>query len=65
MTADNLPKGKVPMLERWGYMFIQQSYRNDGVAFLCALVGNKNQGAYIKCVQSNNSSDKQTTSISK
>ena len=43
MTADNLPKGKVPMLERWGYMFIQQSYRNDGMLFLCALLGNKNK----------------------
>ena len=44
MTADNLPKGKVPMLERWGYMFNQQSCRNDGMLFLCALLGNKNKG---------------------
>ena len=46
MTADNLLKGKAPMLERWGYMFIQQSYRNDGMLFYALLWEIKTRSIY-------------------
>lgn len=41
VTAGNLPKGKVPKLERWVLHFQNgQSCRDDGVAFFALFIWN-------------------------
>jgi len=45
VTADNLPKGKVPKLERWEAIRKYESRRSDGIFSFAFLMENTKKGA--------------------